>query len=58
MSLFCGKLADQADKLGLSAFERGFADDNRFTFNFTPPMKKVVNGLMNKYAKKIGWKDD
>ena len=57
MSLFCGQLADNKEKLGLSAFEYGFAEDNRFTFNFSPRMKKVVLGLMNKYAKKIGWKE-
>jgi hypothetical protein len=58
MSLFCGKLADAKDQLGLTAFEYSFAEDNRFTFNFSPRMKRVVIGLMNKYAKKIGWKDD
>lgn len=55
MSLFCGKLADNKEKLGLSAFEYGFADDNRFTFNFTKRQRQVINGLIAKYGKRIGF---
>ena len=55
MSLFCGKLADAADKLGLTAFERGFAEDNRFTFNFTKRQRQVISGLIAKYGKRIGF---
>ena len=56
-SLFCGKLADKREELGLSAFEYGFAEDNRFSFSFSPKMKRVVLGLILKYGKAVGWKD-
>ena len=52
---FLGNLADKREELKLSAFEYGFADDNRFSFNFSPKMRKVVEKLIAKYGNLVDW---
>lgn len=54
LTRFLGLLADHAAELGLSANERGFADDNRFTFNLSPGMRKWANQLFWKYGRCLG----
>ena len=56
LTLFLGQLADSTLALGLTASERGFADDMRFTFNLSPRMKKFAFALFAKYGRLIGWK--
>lgn len=54
LTRFLGLLADHAAELRLSANERGFADDNRFTFNLSPGMRKWANALFYKYGHCLG----
>lgn len=56
LTLFLGQLADNKAKLGLSANEYGFADDNRFTLNLSKAMKRYALALFDKYGRLIGWK--
>lgn len=56
LTLFLGQLADSKEPLGLTAGERGFADDCRFAFNLSPKMKKFALKLFDKYGRLIGWK--
>ena len=56
LTLFLGQLADSEKPLGLTASEKGFADDCRFAFNLSPKMKKFAWKLFEKYGRLIGWK--
>jgi hypothetical protein len=54
LTRFLGDLADSTIP-GVTAGERGFADDNRFTFNLSPRMKKFAFVLFEKYGRLVGW---
>lgn len=51
---FLGIAADHKVELGMSPGEFGFADDNRFTFNLSPAMKKFANSIFYKYGPALG----
>lgn len=54
LTRFLGILADHGRELGLRAGELGFADDNRFTLNLSPKMRRFANSLFWKYGRKMG----
>jgi hypothetical protein len=54
LTRFLGIAADHKAELGLSPSEFGFADDNRFTFNLSPAMKKFANHIFYKYGPALG----
>lgn len=54
LTRFLGILADHKTELGLTPSEFGFADDNRFTFNLSPAMRKFANQLFWKYGRCLG----
>ena len=54
LTRFLGIAADHKAELGMSPGEFGFADDNRFTFNLSPAMKKFANSIFYKYGPALG----
>jgi len=54
LTRFLGIAADHKAELGLSPSEFGFADDNRFTFNLSPAMRKFANQIFYKYGPALG----
>lgn len=54
LTRFLGIAADHKAELGMSPGEFGFADDNRFTFNLSPAMKKFANAIFYKYGPALG----
>jgi len=54
LTRFLGILADHKDQLGLKGGEYGFADDNRFTLNLSPRMRKFAQDLFYKYGHALG----
>ena len=56
LTRFLGVMADHKAELGLTPGEYGFAEDNRFTFNLSPKMRKFANSLFFKYAHCMGIK--